>query len=223
MRTGTAIAILGMTIAAPANAGDDLHWYMGFDFGQATIDLDQHALDSSVIGAFNAFGLSVVSGSSEVSKDSLTYGVTFGYQPWRYLALEAGYSDFGNAEYKARATLTDGTTTFAGKLKLTGDAKGPVLSVLGILPIGKTWSLYGRAGVLFAHTSYDATATVDEESASAGSSDNSTDFLWGAGFGYTGGPWTTRVEYQQALDVGSSSGIGQPNISRITIGAIYHF
>ena len=223
MRTVTAIASLGMAFAAPANASDDLHWYMGFDIGQATIDVDQHALDASVIGAFNVFGLSVVSGSSEVSKDSLTYGLTFGYQPWKFLAFEAGYSDFGKVEYKARTTLTDGTSTFDGKVKLTGDAKGPTLSVLGVLPIGHTWSLYGRAGVLFAHSTYDATATVDQESASAGNSDNTQEFLWGAGFGYTGGRWTTRVEYQDALEVGTSAGLGQPDISRITIGAIYRF
>lgn len=223
MRTVTVCAILAVVATAPAYANDDTHWYMGFDIGQANVDVDQRGLDSSVIDAFNAFGLDVLSGSSKVSDESLTYGLTFGYQPWKFLAFEVGYADFGRAEYKAQATLTDGTTTFDGNLKVSGDTRGPALSVLGILPVGDVWSLYGRAGVLFAHTNYDATATVAGESASAEDSDDTQEFLWGAGVGYTGGRWTTRVEYQQALDVGTNAGLGEADCTRITIGAIYRF
>lgn len=230
MRTFTATAILGMAFAAPANADNDLHWYLGVDFGQATIDVDKHALDQSVTGVFNALGFGVVSGSSDVHKDDLTIGVTVGFQPWKFLAFEAGYSDFGSAEYKARATLTDGESTFSGNAKVTGDAKGPTVSVLGILPIGRAWSLFGRAGVLFAHTNSFASATVDElvpephvVSTRSGNSDDTEEFLWGAGFGYTKASWTTRVEFQEAVDVGSSAGIGQTTIDRITIGAYYRF
>jgi opacity protein-like surface antigen len=223
MRNAAAVALLSLLASAQAAAADGSKFYFGFDFGQATADLDQRQLDNSVVESFNSVGIGVLNGSSDVSEDAFTWGITLGYQPLRYLAFEASYFDFGSAEYKAKATLTDGVTTTDGSVDLDASTQGPVLSALGILPFADTWSVYARAGVLFADTKYDAHVSGAGVTGSVKDSDNSTEFLWGVGMGYTAGQWTTRIEYQQAVDVGSSDTAGEMNIDRITIGAIYHF
>lgn len=43
------------------------------------------------------------------------------------------------------------------------------------------------------------------------------------GLGYRAGQWTTRLEYQQAQDVGENSILGKADVSRIVLGAIYRF
>ncbi len=54
-------------------------------------------------------------------------------------------------------------------------------------------------------------------------SDNTQEFYWGLGAGYTQAHWTLRLEWQQYMDVGDEDTTGEVDIDRITIGAVYHF
>ena len=106
-----ALAVAGAI--GTANAGEEAGFYVGFDAGQSSVDLDQRGLDNSLISIFNDLGFAVLDGSSETSEDSFTYGLILGYQVLPWLALEATYMDLGEAEYKARGTISDGVATIS--------------------------------------------------------------------------------------------------------------
>ena len=221
MRRIVAVAGLALLVAAPANAVDT-GFYAGVDVGQYSRDLDANGLSQQVDSALGDLGLTISNASSDTSEDGFTYGVLVGYQVLPYLAVEAAYVDLGDAEFKRNGTVSDGVTSADVRTQATTESSGPSLSALGILPFMKGWEAHVRAGVYF--SSNDATARLTaaglEESAS--DSSNSTEFLWGAGIGYTRGNYTGRLDCQQYTDVGDGS-TGEASIDRIAFVAIVRF
>ena len=221
MRRIVAVAGLALLVAAPANAVDT-GFYAGVDVGQYSRDLDSNGLSQQVDSALGDLGLTISNASSDTSEDGFTYGVLVGYQVLPYLAVETAYVDLGDAEFKRNGTVSDGVTSADVRTQATTESSGPSLSALGILPFMKGWEAHVRAGVYF--SSNDATARLTaaglEESAS--DSSNSTEFLWGAGIGYTRGNYTGRLDYQQYTDVGDGS-TGEASIDRIAFVAIVRF
>ena len=213
------LAVLATTPAVAAERG----FYVGFDAGQYSYDLDEGGLNASIAGLVEDAGLSIVDGSSETSEDGFTYGVFVGYQVFRFLAVEAAYVDLGDAEYKSRAVVTDGLNTANLSAQLTAESSGPTLSVLGILPIGPSWEVYGRAGVYFASDDVSAQLAVDGVSDPFSDSSSSEEFLWGVGVGYTQAQWTLRLDYQQFMDVGDEDTTGEADVDRIALAAIFRF
>jgi opacity protein-like surface antigen len=220
MKRILALAVLATLAAAPASA-EDRGFYWGFDLGQFQYSLDKRALDNSVIAGIEGSGLAILSGASDTSEDGFTWGLMGGYQIMKYLAVEAGYVDLGTAEYRANVSATDGLVDYAVSERLEYDSRGFVISALGILPIDN-WSLYGRLGYYLANNDATVTTIVDGEGVSFKDGDNSQDFFWGVGGGYTQGQWTLRLEFQQYMDVGDTPQF-ESDVDRITIGAIYKF
>jgi OOP family OmpA-OmpF porin len=216
-----ALAGLGLLVAASANAADT-GFYAGLDFGQYSHDLDANGYGRQIDGALGDLGLTVSNASSDTSEDGFTYGVLVGYQFRPYLAVEAAYVDLGDAEFKRNATVSDGVTSADLRAAVTTESSGPSLSALGILPFMKGWEVHARAGVYFSSNDATARLAVDGLEETASDSSNSTEFVWGAGIGYTRGNYTTRLDYQQYTDVGDSS-TGEANIDRITLVAIFRF
>jgi opacity protein-like surface antigen len=223
MKRILALAVLAALTSTPAVA-EDRGFYWGFDLGQYQHDLDQNDIDNSLVDSLESEGYEVLSGRSETSEDGFTWGLTLGYQFFRYLAVEAAWVDLGSSEYKASVEVGDEGFIIPLDTKITTDSAGATLSALGILPFATNWQVYGRAGVYFANNDLEVRVSSGDLSAPPGEdSDNTQEFYWGVGGGYTAGQWTTRLEYQQYMDVGDDSTIGEANISRITLGAIYRF
>jgi opacity protein-like surface antigen len=223
MRRLIAAALVSACATTPALAADDRGFYIGADLGQATVDIDQHALDQALIDEAAEQDLEVLDATSEESESSFTYGLILGYQILPYLAIEASYVDIGEAEYKARGTVTDGVSTIDGSVAFHSAAKGPTLSALAILPFESGWLVYGRAGAFFANVEYDLTLSVAGEPEGQEQTQSSERFMWGVGGGYRQGPWTLRLEYQQIQNLVDSDLAGEINADRITLGAIYQF
>lgn len=221
MKRLIALAGLAVLAAAPASAGDR-GFYAGFDLGQYSHDLDANGISRQFDAALGGLGLTTSNFSSDTSEDGFTYGVLVGYQFLPYVAVEAAYVDLGDAEYKGRATVSDGVTSADMNAQYTTESSGPSLSVLGILPFMKTWEAYARVGVYFSSNDATARVAIDGVADSASDSSNSTEFLWGAGIGYTRGNYTTRLDFQQYTDVGDSS-TGEASIDRLTLVAIFRF
>jgi OmpA-OmpF porin, OOP family len=219
------IALLGLAalVSTPAIAAER-GFYFGLDGGQYSYDLDQRGLDRTVEDSLSDVGLVVTDGNSETSEDGFTYGIIFGYQILRYLAVEAAYVDLGDAEYKSSGSVTDGVITAGMNAQLTAESSGPTVSVLGVLPVfASGWEVYGRAGVYFASNDVGARFSIDGVTEEDSDSSNSTEFLWGVGTGYTRGDWTVRLDFQQFTDVGDSDTDGDVNVNRIVLGAIYRY
>jgi opacity protein-like surface antigen len=216
-----ALAVAGAI--GTANAGEEAGFYVGFDAGQSSVDLDQRGLDNSLIGLFNDLGFAVLDGSSETSEDSFTYGLILGYQVLPWLALEATYMDLGEAEYKARGTIRDGVAVASSRFDFNGSAKGPAVSVIGMYPFANGWSVLGRAGMVFTDIDYDINVSVEDQSSSQSISRSNENFLWGAGVSFTALPWTVRLEYQQISDLGDKDVAGEADGSRVTLATIFRF
>jgi opacity protein-like surface antigen len=204
-------------------AADERGFYIGADLGQGSVDIDRAALDDSISDILGDIGIGISGASSEVSESAFTWGLIAGYQILPYLAVEASYVDLGEAEYKVRGTLTDGVTSVDGSVSIKPSAKGPTLSALGILPFSSGFNVFGRVGVFFADVEYDVSATTGEVSDSRTPSQSEENFMWGVGAGYRAGQWTTRLEYQQIMDLGDEDAIGESDADRIVLGAIYQF
>lgn len=222
MRTHLTLLVLATLASSPTLAAER-GFYAGFDLGQASYDLDRRDLDGQIVGAFESLGLTVLSGDSSTSEDGFTYGITLGYQVLPYLAVEASYIDLDDAEYRGSATVTDGVTTADFRTQVTTESAGPALSVLGILPLPRNWEVYARAGVYFSNTDVTARLASGDSVSTGDDSSSSEEFLWGAGVGYSRDQWTVRLDYQQVTDVGDEDVVGEVNIDRIALSALYRF
>jgi opacity protein-like surface antigen len=207
----------------PADAEDFRGFYLGVDVGQSALDVEKRDIDNSVVAAYESVGVTVLDGSSNLSKNDITYGLTVGYQVLRYLAVEAAYLDLGTASYTADATVVAGGVVTDGHVNIDLDGKGFALSGLGILPFGENWSAYARAGAFYSMVDTSVSQRVGGQTSTGSDSSNATNFMWGLGFGYTRSPWTTRVEYQTLTDVGDDDTIGTADVSRLTLSVTYRF
>lgn len=213
-----------LLVAAPMVAahGEEFRgFYVGLGVGQSSVDADKSRIDQSVISAFESAGATVLDGHSELSDSDITFDVTVGYQLFRYLAFEAAYMDLGTARYTADGTVDVGFIA-PSHVDIDADARGFALSGLAMLPLGD-WHLFARLGGFYSMVDTSASLKIDTESFSDRRSDKSTEFLWGAGFGYTAGAITTRVEYQTVTDVGTSSALGEADVRRLLLGVTYRF
>ena len=112
-------AVLGLA-ALPAFSQS---WYIGGGLGRGNLDVS-----GTDLGLPNA----------QVGDSATTYTARLGYRLNPYLAFELGYYDHG--EYDFSGGL--GVINVAG----TAKAKSGGVSVVGILPMGAAFDLYGRLG-----------------------------------------------------------------------------
>jgi len=130
------------------------------------------------------------------------YKVYGGFTFIKFFALEASYLDLGSAEDEISAG-TDATI----------DSTGWDVYAVGILPIGKHFEIFGKAGVIV----WDAEATYS--GAINGSSDESgSDPAYGAGFAFVfGGHFAVRAEYER-FDISDID-----KLELMSIGAEFRF
>ncbi|HUP94992.1 MAG TPA: outer membrane beta-barrel protein [Burkholderiales bacterium] len=120
-----------------------------------------------------------------------TWSVFAGYQFNRHLAVEAAYSDFGEATTSATLAGVPITATIKAKaLELVG---------VGLLPVTDSFSVYAKLGVF--HSDADATTSG---AVVATSSDKSTGFTIGLGVQYEFvRRFAARFEWQRYNDIGA--------------------
>jgi OmpA-like transmembrane domain len=157
---------------------------------------------------------------------SNAYGLTVGYRILRYAAVELSYLELGSLE---RTDVVAGGIlpplrqfTFEHEL----ETSGPAVSALGILPLGESFELYARAGVLFADmdltTRLTSTSTPVIAMGDSSITFGSDSLLWGAGAQFNWGKhWTVRVDFQLFDSVGEDSGPGEADIDLLTLGVLY--
>lgn len=223
MRFKLAIFAACALLSGTALAAEGTGFYVGADLGEASSDIKKAEIDNGINSAFDFTGFAV--DSSKLDKSDMTYGVFVGYRFLPYLATELAYFGTGKANYKASGTVLVGDTPTPVDVKLDWEAKGPALSVIGILPFADVWDVYARVGVFFADTKVTAKATSGTvSSGSFDQSKNTTEFIWGVGGGYTFlDHWTVRLEYQGLPDVGDKKNTGEFNVDRITLAMAYRF
>lgn len=165
----------------------------------------------------------------DVSTDDTDLGfqATFGYRFNRYVAGELGLVQYGELVSSARADLDfDGTGNFVPtNLELAFSVGGPLISVIGILPLQDKFELYARAGYLFASTEREFTSRVGGERGVSGSAKGDSQVLvYGGGFSWNiNQVYSVRAEYQIIDDVGESSRTGTEDLNNLSLGLIVRF
>lgn len=128
-RKAAIIAMAASVVAIPVTASADSGFFVGGSVGSATLDdsIDTFALDA----------------------DSTSFRLNAGWQFSDFLAIEAGYHDFGkfDEEFDLGGVLTD--------VDLRAD--GYTLGLTTSIPMGSNLSLFGRLGAF----AWEGDARVD--------------------------------------------------------------
>lgn len=133
--------------------------------------------------------------------------VELGYDFNQYFTAELGYTSFG--------TVFDSSE---GSLSVTQKSNAITLSVLGTVPLGEWFGLYGRAG--YAH--YDTNNSGFVESVAIDDEDGYTPF-WGAGVSVNlTEEFSLRLEYQAYADLSDLPG-RKDDVQGLYGGVVYHF
>ena len=159
-------AALGVSSAQAADTG----FYVGGSFGQSTAnDFNGSDIDAD---------LATIGITSSTSTDDSDTGwkVFAGYRFMKYLAVEGAYTDLG--EFTAHSTVTSPS---AGIVDSSIETDAWTISALGILPLGDSFSLFGRVGVNIWSADYSDTFTIGGIPGSASEDDDGTDWVYGVG------------------------------------------
>ena len=164
IRLTAASAVLALACAIPATAAAQQSaggGYVGFGFGQTTIDGFCSETNDVI------FFLGGTPGGCD-EKDS-GFKIFGGYRVNPNFAIEGSYFDYGDAT--ARATFP------GGPLTLTGEATAFGVAAVGILPVSPQFSLFGKLGILMT----DVKATAVGPAGVGTGSDDETGLHFGIG------------------------------------------
>jgi len=199
------LALIALTSAAFAD---------GF-YGVGEITRSNTALDKGYFdGALGNNGASGL--SSHDSGNGNQWRLQGGYRFNPNLAIEAGYLDFGTAKYKAN--YAGGTAH--GSLKAGG------VDVVGLasIPLSDDFSVFGKAGLVYANVKSSLSAS---DPAALASDNNSTRVLRpllgvGASYKITQNA-DLRVDFDHVSGLGKSATTGKMNDNMLSLGVAYHF
>lgn len=204
-----ALAALVLTAAIPAQA----QLYAGASVGRSDISLDRNRISDPFLD------LGFHSASTTSSDTDTAYRAYAGYLFLPYLGVEAAYVDLGSFNFR---TKVDPAGSLTGKPSI----KGGELSVVGRLPIGERFAVYGRAGVFSARTNtrYSAAGSVELIDGAERQHKSSTkpSYAIGASYDFTKNIGM-RAEWARYTKLGGDLTGGQTDANLATIGLTYTF
>lgn len=225
MRIGK-LALAALVMAGSVSAGEEhaegshTHWWMelkpswyaGAAFGQSSFE-DWRGIGDANDGSFT----SVAADDSDSA-----WRVFAGADLARYVALEVGYADFGEATGQAQSDGS-GFAFAAGPQSASVDLQAWDLTLVGKLPVTTDLALFGKVGAF----AWEATSRVSVITQGFGpidfaSDDSGTDWWYGAGVLYDGlRPLRLVGEYATAPYAGFSFEDG--NVTSIRLSLAYLF
>lgn len=219
MRSSALLLCLNFVLVATAQAAAP-GWYLVGSGGESSASgLGQGQVDDNVVAIFNSVGLDVLDSSSTLDDSDTGFGFGGGYQVNDHLAFEFGYVDLGSIDYRASSTVSDGVDQFAAEAVLGNSTDGAVVSVLGILPLGERFSVYGRAGLSLLNADGTARITVDGQSQRASQSSQKSDLMFGVGAEYSlTRHFAIRLAWDRYLDVGTQDVVGDTDADFFSLG-----
>lgn len=224
-RMGWAVGLgLALSMASAASwAEGGAGWYFGVTGGQAEADLNKAEFDDIAVFAFESNGATVLSGSSSLEDSDTSFSLFGGYRISEYFAVEAGYVDFGTAEYRSSGVVDPiGLPPSPATYGIDFEVAGFTAAAIGAVPLGQSFDLHWRLGVLFADTEISQRASVSSSAASDSFSADSQDLFYGLGAAFhLGQNWSFSLDWQQFKDVGDEDETGETDVNRLSLGVIY--
>lgn len=219
MRSTVLLLCLNVGLVAAAQAAEPGWYLVGFGGESSASGLSQGQVDDNLAAIFGSVGLEVVDASSTLDDSDTGFGLAGGYQVNDHFAFEFSYVDLGSIGYRGTGTVTDGVDQVAAEAIFESEADGPVLSVLGILPIGERFSVFGRAGWSLMNAKGSARITVDGVSDQASQSSQKSDLMFGAGMEYElTRHFAIRLGWDRYLDVATENVVGDTDADLYSLG-----
>jgi opacity protein-like surface antigen len=172
-------ATLAAGAAVPAHSAEH-GWYVGTGIGYSKGSVPDDAINN-----FNSSLNAAIPGASVTTvikgEDSLMYQLFLGYSFTSFLALEANAFRLGDFNFNATISSPSGDANAMGSLDMWGGS----LDVLGIIPLGDSWRIYGRAGVILVNSTANYQASFQGTPISIPDQDEfNAGWKLGAGVGY---------------------------------------
>jgi len=199
--------------------------YAGALIGYSDYSGDQSINEQNLIDILEETGNPIQNLSSGTENTDIGYQATFGYRFHRYIAAELSLVQFGELKSTARSDMDFGQGFVPASVSFTFTAGGPLMSVLGILPIGDKFEMFGRVGYLFTSSERELSSRVDGESGSFGSAKgDSQDLVYGAGFNWNiNQVYSIRFEFQQIDEIGQDNRTGTEDLTVMGAGFFVRF
>ncbi len=212
--------LVGLGLGSAAAQAAEEGWYVLAFAGQTSASgMTIAQSDDKLTSIFARVGLDTVSIDSSLDDSDTGFGLAGGLQFNDYFAMEFAYVDLGEFSYRADAVVTDDTDEIPAEATLSTKANGPIVSLLGIIPIGERFSVFGRAGISFLQADGRARLTLDGDTNSAGQSSQKTDLVYGVGAEYAFGRYSAvRLSWDRYTDVGTNDVSGDIDADMISLG-----
>lgn len=199
------LALFALTTTASAEG-----FYGVGEVTHSNLSLDRNHFDT----ALTSNGAASLSSSDSGSGNQ--WRLQGGYRFNPYVAVEAGYIDFGKAKYQA--SYTGGTAQ--GTLK----AGGLDVAALVSYPVNDSFSVFGKAGFVAAKVKSSLVAGAPADLASGSTTDNVVRPLLGVGALYKlTQNVDLRADYDHVSDLGNSSKTGKMSANLFSLGVAYNF
>jgi OOP family OmpA-OmpF porin len=210
----------GLTVALaatlPTARAEDPNkpWYGGLSVGQSMIKFSDDFLSIE--------GVPATATSLNNKKETDTgYKVYAGYRLFRNFAIEGGYTDFG--KFSAERDLGVPPGGFVQEeLKITGWH----LDAVGILPLGSSFSLFGKLGGIYnqvkgSFTTSGGVTLAPGESANQTHTGVNLKYGLGAAYDFTN-TFSIRAEWERASQLGDDK-VGKGDVDLVSVGVLVHF
>lgn len=218
-RSGALLVCLGFGLVASAQAAEPGWYFVGFAGESSASGNSQSQMDENLVAIFASVGLDVVDVNSTLDDSDTGFGLAGGYQLNDHFAVEFAYVDLGSLDYRASTTVSDGVDAADADVGLESSAQGPVVSALGILPIGERFSLFGRVGLSFLNAEGTARIAFDGISQRASQSSQKSDPVLGVGAELSlSKHFAIRLAWDRYFDVGTEDVTGDVDADLITLG-----
>jgi len=228
------LVVLSLTIAGLAEAAkpkkrtrnaNRVGAYGALLVGQARYTGDQSGLEQELIDFFGNRNDPTRDISVSSETEDIGYQATFGFRFNRYFAAELGLVQFGELSSTVRGEIDQGDGFIPANVKFAFNVGGPLISAVGILPLGEKAEIYARAGYLFASSEREISARVDGQNGGASSAKgDSQEAVFGVGFAYhINQVYSIRAEYQKIDSVGQEDRTGTEDLNVIGVGFMIRF
>lgn len=224
-RAGRLALLAAVTcMAGPAGAAMPGLYFAGFymdsTLAYSSVDAELAGFDAGAQGIWESIGGEVQSWQGNISdKKDIGYGFAVGYQLTQYFSAELSYLDMGTVHYEAQGTVSDGGSVYSAQTALSAKTKGPLLSAVGIWPLGDRFALDARAGMFFGRTRIRGLLYLESSVfGQVSDKDNKNAVMLGAGINWAMSPGTAiRLGYTQLRE----AMISQYDVSSWTLSLKY--
>lgn len=184
-------------------------FYVGGNVGVTRAEIDEDAVNQGLLG------IGAASASTTSDQSGTGFKAYAGYAFTPNFAIEAGYFDLGKF-------TTDSTVSPPGTVRTELKFKGINVDVVGSLPLGDRFSLFGRVGVIRTEQDISVSSTGSIVTTQPSLSYDKTSWKAGVGVDYvlTGGlGLRAEAEVYRVPDGPDETA----NVGMFSIGLLYRF